>query len=550
MSASSLILPFAVQAEEIGQAFNMNMEVASIMLLAEGKRKKHSFLGSAEKTIFVSKMHYPLWFTPLRGGSLIIDGLGVSSSVFKREKVPDVQSFIMEVERGANDRAYFWQTINRHEKAFIEFPETLQDKIEALIAERDFQAAFLEYLREASTTKLEASQPDVLLPPKLDAEAASKCSGQFLRIIKNVELEIGSLEHAGRLLNQALSLHEKMILKEIEHIRGLYKEEVLRLKPTVDRNVEKLEGKRNAETSKMNKMFEKELKIRIRERERLEKKLEDLELRKAEYGRRRETCKRRNNKLGLARWEHRLRICEEKIREANRRLQELAKHVEEARKKHEADVEKVKKAYQELMQKEKSVISSLEAQCEEKIYAKKAEVEKLRLKTGLVIKKIEELINRKYMWMKEVETAILPLQIEDVKLVCIPFYLLGYEAEGKTQIQTVPPSKVAAPGGLLKTFKKALTGLTLESKVKLFLQPRTVIGKMLDSAIKAASATDEVFGETLIKTAASANLLKRHDFSGMLIRGLEELKARGWIGQMEVEALTKTYFGGGTGSEF
>jgi hypothetical protein len=202
------------------------------------------------------------------------------------------------------------------------------------------------------------------------------------------------------------------------------------------------------------------------------------------------------------------------------------------------------------MQKEKSVISSLEAQCEEKIYAKKAEVEKLRLKTDLVIKKIEELINRKYMWMKEVETAILPLQIEDVKLVCIPFYLLGYEAEGKTQIQTVPPSKVAAPGGLLKTFKKALTGLTLESKVKLFLQPRTVIGKMLDSAIKAASATDEVFGETLIKTAASANLLKRHDFSGMLIRGLEELKARGWIGQMEVEALTKTYFGGGTGSEF
>ncbi len=550
MSASSLILPFAVPDEKVGQAFNMNMEVASIMLLAEGKRKKHAFLGSAEKTIFVSKMHYPLWLTPVREGTLIIDGLGVSSYVFKREKVPDVQSFIEEIERGATDRAYFWQTINRHEKTFIEFPETLQDKIEALITERDFHTAFLEYLKEASAAELEASQPDVLVPPKLDAEAALKCKGQFLRIIKNVELEISSLEHARSLLNQTLSLHEKMILKEMEHIRGYYNEEVLRLKPTVERNVEKLEGKRNVETSKMNKTFEKELKIRIREKERLEKKLEDLELRKADYGRRRETCKRRNNKLGLARWEHRLRICEEKIREANRRMQELAKHVEEARKKHEVDVEKVKKAYQELIQKEKSVISNLEAQCEEKIYAKRAEVEKLRLKTGLVIKKTEELINRKHMWIKEVEKAILPLQIEDVKLVCIPFYLLGYEAEGKTQIQTVPPSKVAAPGGLLKTFKKALTGLTQESKVKLFLQPRTVIGKMLDSAIKTASATDEVFGETLIQTAASANLLKRHDFSGMLIRGLEELKANGWIGQMEVEALTKTYIEGGTGSEF
>ncbi|MEM3602075.1 MAG: hypothetical protein QXN87_05325, partial [Candidatus Bathyarchaeia archaeon] len=399
-------------------------------------------------------------------------------------------------------------------------------------------------------TKTETTPSAVLLPPKLDVEAALECVGKFSRIIKNVELEISSLENARKLLNQALSLHEKMILKEIEHTRGFYNEEVLKIKPTVERNVEKLEGRKEAETFKMNKTFERELKTKIKEKERLEKKLEELELRKADYSRRRETCRRRNNKLGLARWDHRLRICEERIHEAKRRIQELARHVEEAQKEHEADVEKVKKAYQDLIQKEQSVISSLETQCEEKINAKKAEVEKLRLKTSLIAKQIEELINRKRIWMEVVETAIVPWEIEDVKLTCIPFYLLGYEAEGKTQIQTVPPSKVAVPGGLLTTFKKALTGLTQESKVKLFLQPRTVIGKMLDSTIKTASATDEAFNEALLQTAASANLLKRHDFSEILIRGLEELKVKGWIGQMEVEALTKTYIGGGIDGGF
>lgn len=80
MPTATLVLPFAVPAEERVKAFTSSMELAVILFLTEAKRRKRKLLESTpKKTSFVSKLHYPLWAVPWENESLIIDGLGVFS---------------------------------------------------------------------------------------------------------------------------------------------------------------------------------------------------------------------------------------------------------------------------------------------------------------------------------------------------------------------------------------------------------------------------------------------------------------------------------------
>jgi hypothetical protein len=94
----------------------------------------------------------------------------------------------------------------------------------------------------------------------------------------------------------------------------------------------------------------------------------------------------------------------------------------------------------------------------------------------------------------------------------------------------------------MKAFKKTL-GFTLSSRIKLFQQPRSALERMLDFALKKTEKSDKAFSEALRQAAASANILAGQKFMETLIKGLEELKAEGWIGQKEVDAIIKAYGG-------
>lgn len=543
MSAASLILPFAVPAKDGGGAFTLNMEVAAVLLLAEAKRRKLGFFEAAgKKILFVSKLHYPLWVVPWEDVSLVVDGLDVFSSSITCQALPDVASFIEDVERGSSVREQFWTCLEKHKKTFTGFAESVEVEVDALISDRELLSAFFEYLGEAASTHLGGSPSVVLTPPKLDVHVARERAKQVLNLHKQVQLDISVLEYVRGLLKDVADFHERMMLKNIEFIREVYDGEIARLRPAIERKVDQLQRERDAEIAKMNRIVEDELKVREKEREKRERKLQELELQKADFVRRRDLRRRRNDKVGVARWEHRIRVCENRIREAKKRIHDLTEFIEESRRQNEADIEKLRRSYQELIDQEKGRISSIEAERDEKIESKQKEMEALKLAASQILRQIEELINRKREMEKELKEMTIPWQTEDASLTCLPFYLVGYQTGKKTQLQIFPPVRVKSQKGIVKTFKKTLLGFTPASKVKLFLKPRSnVLDRMLNFALKKRTKSDKAFSEALHQAAASANILAGQKFRETLIKGLEELKAEGWIGQKEVDALTKTY---------
>lgn len=547
MPAASLILPFAFTVEEGNKLLTPDMEVAAVLLWAEAKRRKPVFFGTvAEKTVFVSKLHYPLWVVPWENGSLIVDGLDVFSATVTYQALPDVSSFINDVERGALVREQLWVSLEKHKQTFTDFAKSVEVKVDALISERELLSAVFEYVGEADSTQFVAGFQAFLTPPKLDVQAAFERAKQASRLLKQVQAEISNLEYARNLLRETANLHEQMILKEIKFTRKVYDDEVSRLKPAVEGKEDKLQRELEAKIARINRAVENKLRTKEGEREKRESELQRLELQKADFNRRRDAGKRKSDKIGLARWEHRIRLCENRIREVERRIRDLSRFIEETRRQNENEVEKLRSNYQELIDEERKEIASLEAERDENVESRRKEVEALKLAAGQIADQIEDVINRKRKEERELRELVITWHVEDASLICLPFYLVGYQRGGKTRLQIFPPCRVMRPGGVVEAFKKALAVFTPTSKTKLLPQPRSkALTEMLDFAIKERMNSDEAFHNALRQAASSTNILATRTFSEDLIKGLEGLRAQGWIGQEEADALVKIYVQGG-----
>ncbi|MEM3626606.1 MAG: hypothetical protein QXZ25_01110 [Candidatus Bathyarchaeia archaeon] len=541
--SSTIVLPFAIPAKERSEVFTSAMEVAAILLLAEAKRKKSGlFEASARKTSFISKLHYPLWAIPWEKGSLILDGLGIFSSTIASEALADVTSFIEEVELGASVRRQFWDALEKHKSTFADFAEAFKVKVNALITDKELLSAILEYVKESSQLKTNENPVVILAPPKLDLQTAIEYAGQVQSLHKRNLSDINCLEYAKNLLMETAKLHEQMLLREIEYTREVYEREISKLQPSVDKKLDKLQKEREARIAKMNRVVDNEVKAKERERQKRERELQRLELQIADFTKRRETSAQRHNKIGVARWEHRIRLCENKVREVKKRINALSEFIEKTRKQNEAAIEELKRDYKELIDQEKKKITDIEAQMGGRIEYKQKEIEKLKIATSNIANQIGELINRKRNWLKELQELTMQWHFDDASLLCMPFYLIGYQTGKKTHLHILPPVKVASPKGIIKTLQRTLASLRQTSGVKLLLQPRSkILGKMLDFALKECVKADKAFGEGLRQAAASGNILGRYGLRETLIKGLEELKAEGWISQREGDAIIEVY---------
>lgn len=544
MPSASLTLPFAVPAKDNGECFTLDMEVAAVLLLAEAEHRKMDSLETG-KILFVSKLHYPLWLIPWEDSSLIIDGLGVISSSITCQKLPDVSSFIEDLERGASNRAQFWLFIEKHKKTFADFAGKNEFSVESLISDKELLSDISEYLRETTLMHLEKEPSALLITPKLDAQAAMERIQQLLSLQKQAISEIICLEYAEGLLRKAADTHERMIRKETDLIYKSYDEEISNIRPIVDMKVNRLLREMDAKIAKIKKNFKKEIEAKEKEKERCEHKLQDLETQKADFSRRRDFCKRRKDKIGSARWEHKIQVCENRIRELKKKIKNLTEYIKEISKQNQDTIEKLRGLYQEQIEKEKSRITSLEIQREEKVKSKKGETEALEHEASQIISQIQELIKRKREWIRELKQLTIPWQFENATLTCLPLYVVGYQSGGEIDLQIFPPIKVASPKGVTKALRKTLIGLTRASKLKLFIQPRSeALSRMLNLVLKEKAKLDENLRENLRQTAVSSNILASQNFRDNLIEGLEKLKAGDWVGQGEIDTIMKAYLGG------
>ncbi len=531
MSVSSLILPFAVQAESL-EPLNTEMETAVILVLTITKRGKLSF---------VSKLHYPIWIIPWGEKSLILDGLNSFSTQIYYQTLPNLEGFLEEIEQSARNRQHFKLSLEKHEKTFNDFAENIEVKIEGLISNREMLPAITEYIKEATPIKPNENQIFASIPTQLDEQTAIENAKKLFNLHNRTRTDIMGLEYTKKALNETVNLHEQKIIKEINFAQEIYNKKISELQPTVEEKVKKLEEKQEAEIAKINKIYGRVLEVKEKERNKLERELQKLELQKAELTKKRDIYRKRNNKISLARTEHKLKLCENKLREIKKRISEINKVTEETRKQHSSDVKKMQLNYQELVAKEKSKLETIEAQRDQVTFEKKKEIEAIKLTANKIAGQIEDMIKTKQQKQKELEFLAQPIKLEKAALAYLPFYLAGYKIENETKLRALWPMKVSALKGFMQTFRSIL-GLT-SSKIRFATNPRSkILSQMLDSSLKKQISSNKSFAEVVRSATAAANILSSQCFKENLLKGLEELKAKGWIEKEATDAIIKQHF--------
>ncbi len=548
-SSASLDLPFSVSAREGGRILTSSMEVASVLLLAEAKRPRGAlFRNTPARLSFVSKLHYPLWAAPWDNEFLIIDGLNAFSSTFVKIELPDISQFIEDIERGARSRALYRNALENHQTTFSAFLKSVDIPIDSVIMDKELLSQVSEYMKDGFPAK-SGGEPIVLVPMKVDVEAAGVASGRVQALYGRVRSEIASLEYVRNLLEETLKLHDQMILREIALKHAAYEKQIAELKPLVEDKVDKLLKERDVRLARMSRITETDLKAKEREVERRKRELQRLTLAKANFVRKREARRRKHDKIGEAHWEHRIRTTENQIEEVNDRNRSLVGLIGKIRSQSEAEAEKLKQGYQWLIDQERRKIIDIEIQRDGSAEAKRRESEKLRSSTSQVEDEIEGLAMRKREEAEHLRKFAMSSQLTDATLLCVPFYLICYETESGMEFQTLSPIKVMTYNGVVGAIRKKLGGLRITSGIAQFLQPRSrALSRMLDVALKDKMKSDKSFNENVQKTAVSGNILLKDDIKETLARGAYELKAEGWINEKEetiIEAFVQVVGQGG-----
>jgi hypothetical protein len=531
MPTKSVDLPFAVPAKEGGKALTPSMEVAAIFLQAEAKRRKQGLFGTATgNLVFMSKLRYPLWAVPWENRSLIVDGLGVSPSIIVKQQPPDVNQFIEDIERGASVRELFRSALEKHLNTFKDFAGRDHVHMDSMIADTEMLTALAEYLREAETHKQELETTITLAPPKLDLQAAIETTKLAHHLSKQIESERSSLEYARDLLDETMKLHEQMIPKEIASAREIYDEQIAQLKPAVDKKLDRLIKERDSRISKMNRIRETELRAKETEKARRERELQKLELSKTDNVKKRETRRHKHDKIGEAHWNHRIRTIENRIGEVKARIRALAAFIERTNSQADADVEKMKQGYQWLIDQETRKIRDIETQRDETIGVRQRETEALKIVANKIRQEIDRLSAKKQEEAEELRSLSVDQQFSDVTLLCVPFYLVGYQIKETKRFHVFSPVRVLSAEGVVATIRKKLRDIRDEPRVSLFLQPRSkAMTQMLDSIVDKKMELDKSFNETLVEAASSCNVMLKDNFKETLAKGMKELRTQDWI---------------------
>jgi hypothetical protein len=219
----------------------------------------------------------------------------------------------------------------------------------------------------------------------------------------------------------------------------------------------------------------------------------------------------------------------------------LATFVKKTNSQADADVEKMKQGYQWLIDQETRKIRDIETQRDETIRVRQREIEALKLVANKIRHEIDELSARKQEEAEELRRLSIDHQFSDVTLLCVPFYLVGYQTKATKRFHVFSPVKVQSAEGVVATIRKKLRDIIDEPRVSLVLQPRSkAIAQMLESIVDKKMESDKSFSESLVEAALSCNVVLKDNFKEMLTRGLKELKAEDWI-TLKEEALLKAY---------
>jgi len=531
-----LLLPFAIPAEDRATAFTKDMERAAVFYLAESSREKGGgriLKKPAEELVFIAEACYPIWLAPWRERTLFFDGLSVTMRTLRYDMLPDVKAFDTNLQESAKMREAYSAALSHNVNYFQNFTGKEEKILEGLIASPDFVKDFVSFLPEAE----EVVKPLVdkaFLSPTIDESAISSSIEELSNFRAKSRKDINDLSESMKLLSATTKGQVKVIGEEIREIERKFDEEIAKIKPRIMEKVQEIERKCHAEITKVSKNFDRQLQLLYKDRVKLEKKQERLNLQIDRYEAEIKSCKLRKDEGGELGWRQKLEKTKKELPTLQKGLQDMNRKIGDAETAKKLEIAKLRSECDISTEEATKDLRELEASREARIRIKQQEIKSLEDITSGIINQMNEKATLKKATLKELEEMGAPKSREEYVLVCLPFYFACYETKTKKRYVVYPPSVVGSLGILTK-----LKGALGATKMKSFLQPRSKAITTLLNQLVTLTQENPVFEKEVNDAGVKADILGTTELRICVKKGLEELRDEKWISESELQTFSK-----------
>ncbi len=538
MPGSVLVLPYSVENSGRKSRFTDNMEVATLVCIAEAERKKKSgFLRGSEETLtFLSKLHYPFWAVPWEDGCLLIDGMNILSSNILHFKTPNVEDFIEHLKRSTTVHELFHSTLRSHNRTFSEFISQIEISFEGLINDKEMLADMLNFLKDCkSLTHRSIPDSTSTIEPKISEKDVIMIKEKVVGHSSMLQSEIKALNFAIDTANEETKKHISKLRRELEQIREKFESEISQARIKFEKKKGELEEELTVKIEKITITQGKEQDIKISEKRKWEQELLRLEQSKSEYEKRKELRKRKNDQVGEARWETRLRDVENRISTVKGKIRALSDFIKQSNKEAEKATKKVQESYRKLIDEERKKITDLESSRDSDLTTKEKEIAEIQQETLDITDKIERLIDQKRERVAALKQNIIEWKIDAATLIYVPFYLLQYKTEKEKRYILRTPAIARGHGGLVVKIRKAF------GRYSTLLKPRSKALEKLLASLKEKLETDRKTQSDLENLGVLHDITKSAGFEEKMKKGLDELEVEGWIKPEEKQTILNAY---------
>jgi len=533
--STALVLPFSASSKDRTLPFTEEMEMAAIFIITESDRKKGEGLilkKPAEELIFITKSCYPIWLVPWSDKTLVFDGLGVSTHTIQYEVLPDIKSFINDVQGSATTRQAYSAALLDHLHYFEAMKSVEEKTVLGLVTSPNFVQDFQQFLKEGEESE-EPEIKEVCMTPNIDESSISASLSELSDLKATLELEIRSLRDAMRLLNSTTKQHTNVIREETREVQADLDKRIAEAKSASMEKIRVIQEKYDVRILKASQRSEKQLQGLHEERVKLEKTQEraigkmercDIEIQDA---------KARRDAMGERRWKDEKETWKREASTLRRSLEALDRQIEDAESQKKIEIANIRAEFDAQSEEAMKEVRELEATRESKTQLSRQEIKALDDSTSTILGQLDALTKKKRGSLEDLGKMGMKEQRRKTALAYVGFYLSCVRAEGKRKFRVYPPSIA----GTMKTTTR-LKGMLGMSKLGSLFPPRSKAIANVLSQVTTLAERDPVFEKELYDTGVQANILKTTESRERIMKGLNDLRNEEWLSINEVQTLS------------
>jgi len=532
---ANLLLPFSVSAKDRVLPFTEEMEMATVFHITESDRKKGEGIilkKPQEELVFIAKFCYPIWLVPWSGKTLLFDGLGVSKHTLVYDVLPDVKTFINDVQGSAEKRQAYSAALADHAHYFQSVKSAEEKNILGLITGSDFVQDFKSYLTDAEEVE-EGKIQEARLSPIVDESTISSTLNELSELKTALERDVQNLREAMKLITATTRQHVDVIREETRKIQADLNQQIATAKSSAMERVRRIQEKYDARILKTSQKYEKQLQGLHQERVKLEKTEEravaQIERCEAEI----QASRTRRDAGSERRWKEEKEKWKRELSALKKDIEGVAREIEETESQKKVEISNVRAEFNAQSEAEMKDVRELEALKESKVQLGQQEMKSLEDLTSALLGQLDTLTKQKRVALEDLSNMGMKEQRRKNALTYVPFYLSCFQAGVTRRYVVYPPSTV----GSMSTMTKFKSMLGASKAKSLFQQRSKAVTNVLNQLITLIER-DPVFKRDIQDGGVHANILQTTESRERIKKGLEELRNEEWISADELQTLS------------